>query len=167
MAWTTPKTDWATGELVTAADMNTVGENFAALKQPATAVYATTEDITASDSEVFEDVDTTNLMLTLTTTGGDVLVHFHGSVSQLDNSWFAFDVVVDEQRQGGNDGILLNRHVDVSGAHIATHAVSISRLIQGLSAGTHTFALQWKGNYRNANTDGTLHSGAQFWVREI
>ena len=32
MAWTTPKTDWAVGELVTAEDMNTLGENLAALK---------------------------------------------------------------------------------------------------------------------------------------
>ena len=32
MAWTTPKTDWTTGELVTAADMNAVGENLAADK---------------------------------------------------------------------------------------------------------------------------------------
>ncbi len=31
MAWTTPKTDWSTGELVTAEDMNAVGENLAAL----------------------------------------------------------------------------------------------------------------------------------------
>ena len=35
MAWTTPKTDWAVGELVTAEDMNTLGENLAALKESA------------------------------------------------------------------------------------------------------------------------------------
>ncbi|MCY4020248.1 MAG: hypothetical protein OXG39_12650 [Chloroflexi bacterium] len=42
MAWTTPKTDWNTGELVTAADMNAIGENFAALKNLQTSVAAYT-----------------------------------------------------------------------------------------------------------------------------
>ena len=32
MAWTTPKTDWETGELVAASDMNEIGENLAVLK---------------------------------------------------------------------------------------------------------------------------------------
>ena len=32
MAWTTPKTNWATGELVTAEDMNAINENLVALK---------------------------------------------------------------------------------------------------------------------------------------
>ena len=26
MAWTTPKTDWTTGELVSASDMNSIGQ---------------------------------------------------------------------------------------------------------------------------------------------
>ena len=47
MAWTTPKNDWAAGELVTAEDMNSVGENLAALRfsSSAVAAYTTTEDI--------------------------------------------------------------------------------------------------------------------------
>ena len=43
MVWTTPKTDWATGELVTAADMNAVGENLAALAAPVSAGFRTTQ----------------------------------------------------------------------------------------------------------------------------
>ena len=31
MAWTTPKTDWETGELVAASDLNAIGENLAVL----------------------------------------------------------------------------------------------------------------------------------------
>ena len=31
MAWTTPKTDWAAGELVTTEDLNAIGENLAAV----------------------------------------------------------------------------------------------------------------------------------------
>ena len=45
MAWTTPKTNWATGELVTAEDLNAINENLAALKHPAIASYTTTQDI--------------------------------------------------------------------------------------------------------------------------
>ena len=34
MAWTTPKSDWTDGDLVTADDMNAIGENLASLKEP-------------------------------------------------------------------------------------------------------------------------------------
>ncbi len=37
MAWTTPKTDWAIGELVAPNDMNAVGGNLTMLKNPAMA----------------------------------------------------------------------------------------------------------------------------------
>ena len=47
MAWTTPKTDWTTGELVSAEDMNAVGENLAALKDPATEIGRTIVEIFA------------------------------------------------------------------------------------------------------------------------
>ena len=40
MAWTTLKTNWATGELASADDMNAICENLAALRHPATAVAA-------------------------------------------------------------------------------------------------------------------------------
>lgn len=32
MAWTIPKTDWNNGDLVTADDMNAIGENLAAVR---------------------------------------------------------------------------------------------------------------------------------------
>ena len=108
MAWTTPKTDWATGELVAASDINAVGENLAALKQPSTASYVTPEDISGDTNNVFRDVDGTNLNLTITTTGGDVIVHFEGVLARThhsnptDNHW---DIEIDGARQGGDYGI--------------------------------------------------------------
>ena len=75
MAWTTPKTDWTVGELVSASDMNTLGENLAALKQPATAVGTTTAEIEMQSAD-YVDVDGGALNLSITTTGGDVLAHF-------------------------------------------------------------------------------------------
>ncbi len=159
MAWTTPKTDWETGELVAASDMNKIGENLATLKQPASAVYTTTEDITADTNGDFLDVDSTNLSLTITTTGGDVIVHFDGvlRLTRGDRgTGNCFDIDVGGTRQGGVDGIM---HTSVPSHR---NKESFTHLIQNLSAGTHTFKLQWR------NWEGVrLYAGAQFWVREI
>ncbi|MCY4073059.1 MAG: hypothetical protein OXG60_17330 [Chloroflexi bacterium] len=162
MAWTTPKTDWATGELITASDMNAVGENLAALNDLATAVYTTTEHIRAKASE-FTDVDSDNLSLTIATAGRDVLVHFYGTIghgSASPNFYGSFDIDVDGVRQGSDDGV-----VKVYFYHDVYPCVSFTRLIQGLSAGSHTFKLQWK-SYRSG-MGLMLHKGAQFSVREI
>ena len=159
MAWTTPKTDWTTGELVSASDMNSIGQNLVALKNLPKAVGGTTAEISASSGS-FVDVDSENLNLTITTTGGDVLAHFHGSVSLGRREGGYFDVDVDGTRQGDNSGILRSYFNARDGS--VYHAVSFTRLIQNLSAGSHTFKLQWR-------TNGTisLKTGAQFWVREI
>ena len=159
MAWTTPKTNWTNGELVTAEDMNAVGENLAALKHPATAVYTTAENIiTTASIDVFTDVDSDNLNLTITTAGGDVLVHFDASIRPSSHSAILFDIEVDGARLGNDDGILTSQN-HYSGAE--TSVMSFTRMIQNLSAGSHSFKLQWKGG-RSA-----LNAGAQFWVREI
>jgi len=158
MPWTTPKTDWETGELVAASDMNAIGENFAALQHPATAAYITTADISKTLSE-FGDVDSDNLNLTITTTGGDVLVHFHGLVNLGEFQSARIDVEVDGTRQGGDDGIV-HIYADRQRGAKVRETPSFTRLIQNLSAGSHTFKLQWKGNV-------IVKAGAQFWVREI
>lgn len=160
MAWTTPKTNWATGELVSAEDMNAICENLVALKQPVTAIATSTELIDADLSE-FSDVDSTNLNLTITTHGGDVLVHLQASVKVSSREYAYFDIEVDGARQGGDEGVLqcsfYNREGGSSG-----QSVSLTHIIQNLTAGSHTFKLQMK-------TVGsvTFHPGAQFWVREI
>ena len=154
MAWTTPKTNWATGELVTAEDMNAVGENLGVLERlrSTVAVYTTTEDISAPNSNsTFEDVDSENLNLTLNTAGGDVLIHFHG---RFNLGTITIDVEVDGTRQGdATNGIIKTF------SHTLQH-VSFTRLIQNLSAGSHTFKLQTKNGAK-------LYAGAQFWVREV
>ncbi len=162
MAWTTPKTDWTTGELVAAEDMNAVGENLAQLGSVRSAVgaYTTPEDITAGVSE-FTDIDSSNLSLTITTAGGDVMIHFHGSVERFGGQWTYMDIDldVDGNRQGDDSGIL-QFFID----HKET-TVSFTRLIQNLAAGSHTFKLQWK--HDNRAVGSRLFAGAQFWVREI
>ena len=161
MAWTTPKTDWETGELIAASDFNAVNENLATLKNPASAIYTTTEEIRVVGDE-FADLDSTNLNLTITTTGGDVLVHFDGAMARnVSSNRCHFDIDVDGIRQGGDIGLT---HIDVVHGD-RRHSVSFDRFVQGLSAGSHTFKLQWKGN--NSGRGIILYPGAQFWVREI
>ena len=162
MAWTTPKTDWETGELVAASDMNAIGENLAALRNPGSARYTTTEEIVANVAE-FTDVDSTNTNMTITTNGGDVLVHFHGSVSRRNTSatqYVFFDVEIDGSRQGGVSGILKS---PIDGYE---HNVSFAYLVQNLEAGSHTLKLQWKEN-GGGNNSVALAPGAHFFVREI
>jgi len=169
MAWTTPKTDWETGELVAASDMNAIGENLAALDivRETVAVNTTTADIPFSTSVEFVDIDSGNLNLTISTNGGDVLIHFHGSIRQYDNRWFCLDVEVDGARLGGDDGLLKNDHHNVNNAHTGISAVSFSHLLRDLAAGSHTFKLQWKCEPGSRLREHGLLAGAHFWVREI
>lgn len=166
--WTTPKT-WAVDELVTASALNThLRDNLNALKTPPSAHYECNEasDYTTSGTS-FADVDATNLALTITTNGGDVLVHFHGLVSNTVGRVF-LDVYESDgaARIAGDDGMIR------SGLNGEAETLTFTRLITGLSAGEHTFKLQWKVN----TGTGTLYAGAgstnadvhpQFWAREM
>ncbi len=152
MAWTTPKTDWEVGELVSADDMNAVSENLVELDRvrKAVAAHTTIADLSIPKSTTFVDIDS-DLNLTITTAGGDVLVHFHGVVV---NGPFRIDVEVDGTRQGHADHGL--RHGGPN-----HELVNFTHMVQNLSAGSHTFKLQGR------NHATTLRSHAQFWVREI
>jgi hypothetical protein len=166
-AWTTPAT-WAVDQLVSADDLNTlVRDNLNALKTPPSAHYECDEGSDyATNSTSFTDVDATHLALTITTAGGDVFVGFHGNVAC--NQRVFFDVYVDSARIGGDDGIIRN------GSNGQNDPISFVRLVSGLSAGAHTFKLQWKVG--GTSPSATLYAGAgtasfdvhpQFWVREM
>lgn len=160
MERTTPKTNWVTGELVTAEEMNAIGENLAVLLDRPIWSYKTPADIEVS-TYPFVDIDSENLSCALTTTGGDVLIHFQGLVSRIGNSGnvrATFDVKVDDAKQGGDDGI-------TSVYTGSIEPVSFTYLIENLTAGSHTFLFQWTG--KNGRVGLKLRAGAQFWVREI
>lgn len=173
MAWTTPRT-WAVGEAITADLLNEqLRDNLSVLKDPGSANYEADEtgDYTTTSSS-FVDVDATNLALTIETNGGDVLVHFHGSIKNSNAGGIMFfDIDVDGTRHGGDDGCIVVENPDAATASQRI-AISFTRLITGLAAGSHTFKLQWK---RSAGTI-TLYAGAgstngdvhpQFWAREV
>jgi hypothetical protein len=166
MAYTNPTTQ-ATDHIVTATEWNTdLVDNIRALKNPPSASFVANEatDYTITTT-TFANVDGTSgkFLLSITTTGGDVMVHFSGGVNPSSRCYF--DLQVDGSGQvGGNDGI--------TGCGSSLTAVSFTRLITGLAAGTHTFALQARVNsgsavlYAGAGTAGfDLHP--QFWVREL
>lgn len=164
MTWTTPKTDWNNGELVVAADLNAIGENLAALRGTSTAAsYTTTADIVINSAlRDFIDIDSDNLNLTIATNGGDVLVHFDGSLRVGDAQYVYLDVEVDGARLGGTNGILSHQMVEVSGVRYADNIVSFTRLIPNLSPGSHTFKFQWRSSFRFS-----MKARAHYWVREI
>ncbi len=162
--WSVPRS-WSVGELVTASLLNThLRDNLEFLKTPPTALYhvnQSTDYTTTSTS--FADVDATNLSFNLTTAGGDVLIVFMGYGGG--SARLYFDVAIDSVRMAGDDGFLAS-------VNAANTPITLVALKQGLSAGSHTFKLQWKVNsgsatlYAGAGTAG-LDTHPQFFVREI
>ncbi len=184
MAYTAPRT-WVAGEIVTATLMNThLRDNLIALKDPPSAASSLNVSDLSTTSTSFTNIDGTNLSLSVTTTGGDLMVGFSGSFVMTNTDLSsrcrgALDFTVDGTRQGNTDGIL-----SLGEGGFADHAddeggtpVSFVRLVTGLAAGAHTINMQWK-----AASDGTgtttikLFGGAgstynlsepQFWAREV
>ncbi len=138
MGWTTPKT-WNVDELVTAAMMNThLRDNMNYLFSPnrqqktGNANYSTT-------STSFVDVDSSNLSFSLETYGGPVLVWAMVACKvSTSGAYIGLDVEVDGTRLGAGYSSGLAKF-----ASIYTAPVTIFRVVE-LSAGTHTFKLQWR-----------------------
>lgn len=154
MAWTTPKS-WLAGSPLGASELNThLRDNMNALKAPPTDLH----DITASHnttSTSWGDVDGTNLALTITTTGGDILVSFSGAGSMA---------------AGGNFGYL---GISLDGVDLYTNGIvyttvagyvglSFAVLLQSVAAGSHTVKLRFKVSGSTFTTAGI----GQFFIRE-
>ena len=165
-AWTTPR-NWAADDDLDEDMMNTyVRANQLALKDPPSDSYVLNE---AGDyawaGAGWADIDAVNLELTLVTTGGDVMVSFAGTFyTTAGASNVYLDVDVDGARTAGDDGMV--------GCNVTTvaRAVGFTRLIEGLAADTHDFALQWDAAavMRLAAGSGGAHDvHPQFWAREV
>ncbi len=169
MSWTTPHT-WVNGEALEEDIMNEqIRDNFNFLKDRPSDSYELNEVANyTTDLTTFDDVDPTNLALTITTEGGDVWIGFTGSVSNNTiNAYIHFDVKVDGVLFAGDDGIIVEQINPAN--NVSTIGFII--LIDSLAAAVHTFELQWKVS---AGT-GTMFAGAgtanrdvhgQFWVHE-
>lgn len=154
--WVTART-WTAGELITASIMNAhVRDNLNALKTPAGGYSVINEgsDYTTTSTS-FTDIDTTDLSLTFTTAGGDVIIFFCGSMNggTIGQSTFVdIHESVAGTRLGGDDGLL--QIVYATALNVVP--VTICYRATGLSAASHTFKMQWKVT---ANT-ATLYAGA-------
>ena len=166
-AWTTPKT-WSS-EPLTSTDLNTYirdNQNHLHDRLETNDSYEVDEvsDYTTSSTS-FVDVDGTNLSLTITTHGGDVMVGFSGSVetNQAAGAVF-FNLEVDGSDVAADDGIFLIVGQGSSGRDMS---VSFVYKVSGLSAGDdHTFVLRWKVSAGTATME-TQDQHPQFWVQEI
>jgi hypothetical protein len=123
-------------------------------------------------------IDDTNLSLTMTTSGGDVEVHFHGTISApgLDDAVGDTNVELHINVEhtdptpttaniaAGNGMIQLARDNNTD-----LIPVSFTRLLTSVAAGEHTFKLVWKVS-EAAENNATLYAGdyeGQFWVKEL
>jgi hypothetical protein len=150
--WNNPQ--WR-AEGITDAKLNSrLRDNMLLLKDPATDSASSSSALISTSSTSFVDVDAV-FELSLNTQGGHVLVSFFGSPQGA----FAFDFTVDNNRQGGVDGICKgdNALTDLNAAFIW--------LVPNLVAGTHTFVLQWKTH--GALVTVQTAAGLYFFAREI
>jgi hypothetical protein len=165
--WTTPRT-WATGELVTAAQLNQhLRDNLDWLKSPAWAQHIGTGSGNYALAPV---VNTWTLLHTdfdrsLTTLGGRVLIHAALMVNTTATGTSAFSLEIDGVVQGNTDGLAA-----IFGAGNA-YLSFVYPVV--LSAGPHTIRLMTR-----LTTSGTVtvynhpsSSGQRltplFWIGEI
>ncbi len=170
--WTNPKT-WVVDELVTAATMNEqVRDNLLWLKSPPNREHTALGDddwITSSTSWV--DVDGTYLTLHMETTGGDLMVHFHGTLTLTGmDSVVYFDLLLDGVPVGGGNGIIALQNPDAATAQRIT-PVSFTRRIKNVSPMPHLLSLQWRVNTGVARMLAGTTSGRQLrpqlWMMEV
>lgn len=109
-------------------------------------------------------VDLTDASITLTTTARPVLIGLTGSCqNSIQGQNVMFDLDIDGTRQGGTNG-LANLQADAANAQMT---IGLTYLTASLSAGSHTFKIQW----RISSGTGTIQASSTqpyvFWVTEI
>jgi hypothetical protein len=173
--WTSPVT-WNPGQVVAASDLN------AQLRDNLIYLFARPQNVVKRDnganytttSTSFVDIDGTNLKITLNISGGAVLLGFTGVAvggSIVTNAGpAAFDFLIDSTRyaSAGTDGLVANANTAY------WNGVSMAALVTGLSAGSHTFKVQWK--FLGVGTSSVLCAGngtggqdfiPTFWAIEV
>lgn len=168
MAWTTPKT-W-TSEVLTSNDMNTyLSDNTQYLYDevtysPAVYTYSRTTGDYSTTSATFVDIDASNMVATITTDGGDVLITFAGTLTRSGGSASGVNLGFDYD---GTDYVILRPLVSTTYG-IGVNA-SFSVILDNVTAGSHTFRMQWSIDATGATAYILASSGksAHFGVREL
>ena len=154
--WTTPIT-WNVDQLVTNTDLNQqLRDNLEYLLSPnhERIIRDNGGDYSLTNVTSFQDIDSTNLSITLVTHGGPVWVHFQAVGKSNGTSHEGYvDIAVDGTRVGNAYTQGLGRiHSDGT----AWVTVSISILLTGLTAGTYILRPQWR---TKASAIISLHAG--------
>lgn len=164
--WTPPIT-WTGGSLVTAAMFREqIRDNLEYLFTPNFDEITLDETDISTTATSFTDVDAaggSDLSLQVETYGEDVVVHFRGTVglvnSSTNNCAVCFDISVDGQPFGGDDGVITYRHWDAQQSTRQYFGADFSVRVAGLTAGVHTFTLRWKVSGAGGTTTATLYCG--------
>jgi hypothetical protein len=139
--WTTPIT-WQVDQLVTNTDLNEqVRDNLEYLLSPNHQRIMRDNGGAYSITNVttFQDIDSTNLSITITTHGGPVLVHFQGTINPGATTAGYLDLTVDGVRVGA---AFTTGLTTIGGTGVDLRSMMI--LLTGLAAGTYTIRPQWR-----------------------
>jgi hypothetical protein len=164
--WTQPRT-WTTGEIVTAAQLNThLRDNLDHLHQrqntPLNHFACSSNSAYSTAVTSFSDVDAGALAGTLTLLGGPLLLGVAGAWK---SSLAGTDVCIDVAVNGARIG-----HATYGLSFLQSAAANMYQplawsQVLALAAGTYTFKLQWR------TSSGTLslgpYSATQFYVVEL
>ncbi|MCU0499004.1 MAG: hypothetical protein MUF87_16760 [Anaerolineae bacterium] len=153
--WTPPKNNWNVNDIVTAQDLNAIGDNLNYLKTPNFRARVTLTPATSTNATSFF---ATRATLSPLTRGGDLMVGFYANVSHTVGSAGYFDIALDGVRVA-LDGFNGSLRVDATSTRVP---VSLSLLITGVTTGSHTLTLQWRTDQQ------WLEMGiGQFWAFEL
>lgn len=126
------------------------------LTKRALAIRGGVADYTTSNTS-FADIDSTNLVLPIFTSGGDIDMSFNAIVTGSGNTYL--DYAVDGVRVGSTEGIALAQSIPLTTA--------MPWLVPVLP-GTHTVAVQWRVLSGTASIYlSTVAARAQFSIKEI
>jgi hypothetical protein len=165
--WTPPRT-WTVGELVTAGLLNThLRDNFEFLKGqidlPLNFATASSASAYSSGGTAYSDVDPVALKLTLTTSGGAILLGLSSHIKH--------NTLLGETRLDWNvDGVRLGEatygtcFMQASAADAYTPISHV--LVHALAAGIHTIKLQFASSGGTA-TIGGIAGGTTLWALEL
>ena len=144
--------------LLTALHMNNIKNDIDIIRSPALHYYlrgSGDADYTTS-STTYADIDTTNVNATLTLTGNPVRIKFYAGRHNNAATAGEIDLLI--------DGVSIRAGTPIWRAGAGT-PVNLEWVASGLSAGSHTFKLQWRMVGAGAFTLPSAN-GVWFEVRE-
>lgn len=160
--WTNPIT-WGATQIDVDILNEQIRDNTEHLKDPPTDTATITQVSysLATSPTSFTDIHS-DFDLSLETFGGDILISFTGNITKTLTDTVCLDILVDNFRLGGNEGIVANVVGNTSIPY------GFNWLITDVAAGEHTFTLQWKTLLGNAIAmGGTGDLPPSFTVREV